>query len=374
MDNNSKIYVAGHRGLVGSALLRRLDAKGYSNIVFRTHSELDLEDPLHVRDFFTAENPEFVFHAAGKVGGILANNTYPVDFLLRNIKIQINVIEAAWRYGVKGFLSLGSSCIYPKLAPQPMKEQYLLTGALEPTNEPYAIAKIAGIELCESYNRQYGARFLSVMPTNLYGPNDSYDLQNSHVLPAFIRKFHLAKSAARGEWEAIARSEAAYGPMPDDFAANLMAISKFNGRDIPESFAAGAEAAGPPSPAIKLWGTGSPRREFLYSDDLADACVLLMEKLDRLFGGPAPPREFTASNHLINIGYGQDATIRTLAEQVAAIVGFDGPLDWDATKPDGTPRKLLDSQKINGIGWLPSTPLGQGIRLAYADYLSKITD
>jgi GDP-L-fucose synthase len=374
MDNNSKIYVAGHRGLVGSALLRRLDAKGYSNIVFRTHSEIDLEDPLHVRDFFTAENPEFVFHAAGKVGGILANNTYPVDFLLRNIKIQINVIEAAWRYGVKGFLSLGSSCIYPKLAPQPMKEQYLLTGSLEPTNEPYAIAKIAGIELCESYNRQYGARFLSVMPTNLYGPNDSYDLQNSHVLPAFIRKFHLAKSAARGEWEAIARSEAAYGPMPDDFAANLMAISKFNGRDIPESFAVGAEAAGPPNPAIKLWGTGSPRREFLYSDDLADACVLLMEKLDRLFGGPAPPREFTASNHLINIGYGEDATIRALAEQVAAIVGFDGPLDWDATKPDGTPRKLLDSQKINGIGWLPSTPLGQGIRLAYADYLSKITD
>jgi len=254
-----------------------------------------------------------------------------------------------------------------------MKEQYLLTGSLEPTNEPYAIAKIAGIELCEAYNRQYGARFLSVMPTNLYGLNDTYDLQNSHVLPAFIRKFHLAKSAARGEWEAVARSEAAYGPIPDDYAANLMAISKFNGHGIPESFATRAEGAGPPTPAIKLWGTGSPRREFLYSNDLADACILLMQKLDRLFGDPAP-REFTASNHLINIGYGEDTTIRALAEQIAAIVGFDGPLDWDATKPDGTPRKLLDSQKINSIGWLPSTPLGQGVRLAYADYLSKITD
>ncbi len=373
MDKDSKIYVAGHRGLVGSALLRRLEAKGYSNIVFRTHSDLDLEDPLQVRNFFAAENPEFVVHAAGKVGGIFANSTYPVDFLLRNIRMLTNVIEAAWRYGVKGFLCLGSSCIYPKLAPQPMKEQYLLSGSLETTNEPYAIAKIVGIELCEAYNRQYGARFLSVMPTNLYGPNDTYDLQNSHVLPAFIRKFHLAKSAARGEWEAIARSEAAYGPIPDDFAANLMAISKFNGHDIPESFGRRTEGAVPPTPAIKLWGTGSARREFLYSDDLADACVLLMQKLDRLFEGPAP-REFTASNHLINIGYGEDTTIRELAEQIAAIVGFEGSLDWDATKPDGTPRKLLDSQKIYGIGWLPSTPLEQGVRLAYADYLSKITD
>ena len=205
MVANPKIYVAGHRGLVGSALLRRLYAKGYSNILLRTHCELDLEDPTQVRDFFAAGNPEFVFLAAAKVGGILANSTYPVDFLLRNIKIQTNVIEAAWRYGVKGVLFLGSACIFPKLAPQPMKEEYLLTGSLEPTNEPYAIAKIAGIELCEAYNRQYGARFLSVMPTNLYGPNDNYDLQDSHVIPAFIRKFHLAKSAAHGGWEAIAR-------------------------------------------------------------------------------------------------------------------------------------------------------------------------
>ena len=252
-----------------------------------------------------------------------------------------------------------------------MREEYLLTGSLEPTNEPYAIAKIAGIELCEAYNRQYGTRFLSGMPTNLYGPNDSYDLQNSHVLPAFIRKFHLAKSAAHGDWDAIARNEAAHGPIPGDFAANLMAISKFNGHDIPESFSTGAENVGP-NPAIKLWGTGSPRREFLYSDDLADACVLLMEKLDQLFAKPAP-REFTASNHLINIGYGEETTIRALAEEVAGIVGFDGPLDWDATRPDGSPRKLLDSKKINSIGWTPSTPLDQGIRLAYADYLSKIT-
>ena len=371
MVNNSKIYVAGHGGLVGSALLRRLHAKGYSNIIFRKHSELDLEDSLQVRDFFAVENPEFVFLAAAKVGGILANSTYPVDFLLRNIKIQTNIIEAAWQYGVKGVLFLGSSCIYPKLAPQPMREEYLLTGSLEPTNEPYAIAKIAGIELCEAYNRQYGTRFLSGMPTNLYGPNDSYDLQNSHVLPAFIRKFHLAKSAAHGDWDAIARNEAAHGPIPGDFAANLVAISKFNGHDIPERFSTGAENVGP-NPAIKLWGTGSPRREFLYSDDLADACVLLMEKLDQLFAKPAP-REFTASNHLINIGYGEETTIRTLAEEVAGIVGFDGPLDWDATRPDGSPRKLLDSKKINSIGWTPSTPLNQGIRLAYADYLSKIT-
>jgi GDP-L-fucose synthase len=369
MDNNTKIYVAGHRGLVGSALLRRLDAKGYSNIMFRTHSELDLEDSQKVRGLFAAEKPEFVFLAAGKVGGILANSTYPVDFLLQNIKIQTNVIETAWRYGVKRFLFLGSSCIYPKLAPQPMKEEYLLTGSLEPTNEPYAIAKIAGIELCEAYNGQYGTRFLSVMPTNLYGPNDSYDLQNSHVLAAFIRKFHLAKSAARGDWETIARNAAAYGPIPDDFTANLMAISKFNGHDVAESFATGAEGIGP-SPAIKLWGTGAPRREFLYSDDLADACVLLMEKLDQVFGEPAR-REFTASNHIINIGYGEDTTIRALAEEVAGIVEFDGPIDWDATKPDGTPRKLLDSEKINRIGWTPSTPLDAGIRLAYADYLSR---
>jgi GDP-L-fucose synthase len=198
MDNNSKIYVAGHRGLVGSALLRRLDAKGYSNIVFRTHSELDLEDSLQVRDFFAVEKPEFVFLAAAKVGGIHANSTYPVDFLLSNLNVQNNVIEASWRHGAKGLLFLGSSCIYPRLAPQPLKEEYLLTGPLEPTNQPYAVAKIAGIQLCEAYNRQYGARFLSVMPTNLYGPNDTYDLQNSHVLPAFIRKFHLAKSAAPG--------------------------------------------------------------------------------------------------------------------------------------------------------------------------------
>jgi GDP-L-fucose synthase len=372
MDDNPKIYVAGHRGLVGSALLRRLYAKGYSNILLRSHSELDLEDPTQVRDFFATENPEFVFLAAAKVGGILANSTYPVDFLLRNIKIQTNVIETAWRCGVKGLLFLGSACIYPKLAPQPMQEEYLLTGSLEPTNEPYAIAKIAGIELCEACNRQYGARFLSVMPTNLYGPNDNYDLLDSHVIPAFVRKFHLAKSAAHGEWDAIDRDEAAYGPIPGDFAANLIAISKFNGHLIPESFVTGTDGIGP-SPAIKLWGTGSPRREFLYSDNLADACVLLMEKLDRLFEKPAPG-EFTAWDHLVNIGYGEDTTIRALAEEVAGIVGFDGPLDWDATKPDGAPRKFLDSKRINRIGWTPSTPLNQGIRLVYADYLSKITN
>ncbi|MGA2400181.1 MAG: GDP-L-fucose synthase [Syntrophobacteraceae bacterium] len=371
MDIISRIYVAGHQGLVGSALTRRLGISGHSNIIVRTHSELDLEDSLLVSDFFAAQRPEYVFLAAAKVGGILANSTYPVEFLLRNIKIQINVIEAAWRHGTKGLLFLGSSCIYPKLAPQPLREEYLLTGPLEPTNEAYAIAKIAGIELCAAYNRQYGAHFLSVMPTNLYGPNDSYDLENSHVLPAFIRKFHLAKSAAAGDWEAITRNEAVYGRIPADFAANLAAISSFHSHTVPESFmprGGGIEAG----PAVKLWGTGSPRREFLYADDLADACVFLMGKLEQLFDNSVS--HFTGSEHLINIGCGDDITIRELAGEVARIAGFDGPIQWDASKPDGTPRKLLDVGKINRIGWKHSIGLDQGIRLAYADYLSKITN
>ena len=370
MNIKSRIYIAGHRGLVGSALTRRLQAEGFSNLITRTHAELDLTNPQEVEAFFAQERPEFVFLAAAKVGGIHANSTYPVDFLLSNLNIQNNVITASRRHGVTGLLFLGSSCIYPRLAPQPLKEEYLLTGPLEPTNEPYAVAKIAGIELCEAYNRQYGTRFLSVMPTNLYGLKDSYDLQNSHVLPALIRKFNLAGNAARGDWDFILRDEAVYGTIPDDYAANLTAISRFHGHDVPESFASRTEGTDA-NPAIKLWGTGSPRREFLYSDDLAAACVLLMKKLDQVFEKPAS-REFTASDHLINIGYGEDTTIRELAEEVARTVGFDGPLDWDATKPDGTPQKLLDSAKINRIGWTPSISLDQGIRSACADYLSRI--
>jgi len=353
MNTTSRIYIAGHRGLVGSALTRCLQAEGFTNLITRTHAELDLEHPQQVEAFFAGERPEYVFLAAAKVGGIHANSTYPVDFLLSNLKVQINVIEASWRHGVKGLLFLGSSCIYPRMAPQPINEEYLLTGPLEPTNEPYAVAKIAGIELCEAYNRQYGTRFLSVMPTNLYGPNDSYDLQNSHVLPALIRKFHLAKLALRGDVEAIEADESIFGPVPEPLRSKLLETA----------------SRGFPSP-VSLWGTGSARREFLYSDDLAVACVLLMEKLNQVFDKP-PTRQFTASNHLINIGYGEDTTIRELAEEVARIVGFDGPLDWDAAKPDGTPRKLLDSEKINRIGWTPSTTLDQGIRLAYADYLFR---
>lgn len=369
MNTESRIYVAGHRGLVGSAITRCLQSKGFSNLITRTHAELDLGDTQLVDAFFAEAQPEYVFLAAAKVGGIFANSTYPVDFLLANLKIQNNIIEASWRNRVKGLLFLGSSCIYPRLALQPLHEEYLLTGPREPTNEPYAIAKIAGIELCEAYNRQYGTRFLSVMPTNLYGPNDSYHLQNSHVLPAFIRKFHLAKSAARGDWALILRDEDIFGIIPGDFAANLVAISKFQGHPVPEKFESAARdiQAGP---EIKLWGTGSPKREFLYSDDLANACVHLMENMDRVFDQNTH-REFTAFDHLINIGSGREIKIRELAALVAEIVGFDGPILWDSSKPDGTPRKLLDIEKISRMPWKPDVGLAEGIRLAYADYLSK---
>lgn len=370
MNTESRIFVAGHRGLVGSALRRRLQSGGFDKLIIRTHAELDLEDPQAVEALFAAERPEFVFLAAAKVGGIHANSIYPVNFLLSNLKIQNNIIEASWRHRAKGLLFLGSSCIYPRLARQPLREEYLLSGALEPTNEPYAIAKIAGIELCESFNRQYGTRFLSVMPTNLYGPNDSYHLQNSHVLPAMIRKFHLAKNASQGNWEGILLDEAVFGPIPDDFAANLAAISKFHGHSIPEPFESkfrNIEAGS----SITLWGTGAPRREFLYSDDLADACVLLMERLDLVFEEPYQ-RGFTASEHLVNIGCGEDVTISDLASQVAGIVGFDGSINWDSSKPDGTPRKLLDVGRINRIGWKATIGLARGIRLAYADYLSRL--
>ena len=316
MEKSAKIYVAGHRGLAGSALVRRLRAAGFDNLVLRTHAELELTDATAVRRFFETERPQHAVLAAAKVGGIVANDTYPAEFIRENLAIQTNVIHEAWRAGVRRLLFLGSSCIYPRDCPQPMKEKYLLTGPLEPTNRPYALAKIAGIEMCSAYNRQYGTQYLAVMPTNLYGPGDNYDLQISHVLPALIRKAHEAKH--RGD------------------------------------------------EALVVWGSGRPRREFLYSDDMADACVTLLTLDDAKFGAAMstyPP--------LINIGCGSDLTIQELAAIVARIVGFKGVLKFDTSKPDGTPRKLLDVSRMTTLGWMPRIGMEEGIALAYRAYLEQ---
>jgi len=304
VEKGAKVYVAGHQGLVGSAILRKLISEGYSNIVTRSFQELDLRDQTAVNEFFKKEQPEYVFLAAAKVGGILANNTYPVDFLRDNLLIQTNVIDAAYRYGSRKLLFLGSSCIYPKFAPQPIKEEYLLTGELEPTNEPYAIAKIAGIKLCQAYNRQYQTNFISVMPTNLYGPGDNFDLETSHVIPALIRKFHE---------------------------------SKIKGKD-----------------QVVVWGSGKPFREFLHVDDLADACLFLMSNYN--------------SSEIINIGTGKDLSIAELAYLIKDIVGYDGNIIFDTSKPDGTPRKLLDVSKLFNMGWKPRITLEEGIRSTYSWY------
>ena len=307
MNLDAKIYVAGHRGLVGSAIVRNLEAKGYKNIIYRTHKELDLTNQEAVRIFFKEEKPEYVFLAAAKVGGIHANNTYPADFIYENLMIQNNVIKAAHDFEVKKLLFLGSTCIYPKMAPQPIKEEYLLTGSLEETNEAYAVAKIAGLEMCKFFKRQYGDNFISCMPTNLYGPNDNFDLKNSHVLPALIRKFHEAK---------VNNSE-----------------------------------------AVEVWGTGTPLREFLYVDDMADACVFLMENYD-------------GEQH-VNIGTGEEVSIRELAETVKEVVGFDGELVFNTEMPDGTPRKLTTVDKLHGLGWKHKVSLDKGIRLAYNWFLEN---
>ena len=311
MKSAEKIFVAGHRGLVGSAICRGLQSQGYENLLLKSRVEVDLTDKASVSEFFERERPDYVFLAAAKVGGIVANDTYPADFIRENLEIQTNVIDAAYRSGVKRLLFLGSSCIYPKLCPQPIKEEYLLTGQLEPTNRAYALAKIAGIEMCWSYNRQYGTRFLAAMPTNLYGPNDNFDLKNSHVLPALIRKTAEAKASGQK--------------------------------------------------SITVWGTGTPRRELLYSDDLAQASIFLMNMPDvefaRLMSADEPP--------LINIGTGEDITIRGLAELVCKVVGFDGELIFDTSRPDGTPRKLLDVSRINSLGWKAQTGLDEGIRRVY---------
>ena len=309
MEKDLKIYVAGHRGMVGSAIVRKLTSLGYTNLLTRTSSELDLRNQQKVADFFEVEKPEYVFLAAAKVGGIVANNTYRADFLYENLAIQNNIIHASYVNKAKKLMFLGSSCIYPKLAPQPLKESYLLSGYLEPTNEPYAIAKIAGIKMCEAYRAQYGCNFISVMPTNLYGTNDNYDLVNSHVLPAMIRKFHEAKEKGASE--------------------------------------------------MTLWGTGSPMREFLHADDLAEACLFLMENYNE--------------SELVNIGTGEDVMIKNLAALVKQIIGFQGEIVWDSSKPDGTPRKLMDVSKLHGLGWHHKIALEDGIKLAYQDFL-KLTD
>lgn len=307
MEKNAKIYIAGHRGMVGSAIYRKLVKEGFSNLITRTSAELDLRNQQAVTDFFNTEKPDYVFLAAAKVGGIVANNTYRADFLYENLAIQNNVIHQAYENGVKKLMFLGSSCIYPKLAPQPLKEEYLLTGLLEETNEPYAIAKIAGIKMCDAYRAQYDCNFISVMPTNLYGYNDNYHPQNSHVMPALIRKFHEAKINA--------------------------------------------------APEVIVWGSGSPMREFLFADDLANACYFLMENYNE--------------PNLLNIGTGEDLTIKDLALLIKKVVGFEGELTFDSSKPDGTPRKLMDVSKLHQLGWKHQVELEEGVKLAYQDFLSK---
>jgi GDP-L-fucose synthase len=371
-----RIFIAGHRGMVGSALYRHLTSAGYRHLIVRKRSELDLLDQHAVRRFFADAKIDAVFLAAAKVGGIYANNIYPAEFIYQNLMIEANVIHSAFRSGVRRLLFLGSSCIYPKHARQPIKEAALLTGRLEATNEPYAIAKIAGIKLCESYNRQYGTDFRAVMPTNLYGPNDNFDLQSSHVLPALIRKFHLAKLASEGDWEGMARDESVFGPIPEDIRRGLNQPGSNTDKDI-------ADAGN----AIRLWGSGRPRREFLHVDDLASACCMVMGlNQDRYRAvtqckaegeDPVPaavdtnPDAATVNVSHINVGVGSDVTILELAETVKTIVGYSGEVQWDRSKPDGTPRKLLDVSLLESIGWNPQIPLKDGIRATYRWYLDR---
>ena len=348
MNKSSKIYIAGHRGLVGSALLENLQKKGYNNIVTKTHKELDLVNQNEVADFFASEKPEFVFLAAAKVGGIIANNTYRADFIYANMMIQNNVIHQSYKHGVKKLLFLGSTCIYPKNAPQPMKEEYLLTDTLEYTNEPYAIAKIAGIKMCESYNLQYGTNFISVMPTNLYGPNDNFDLEKSHVLPALIRKIHLAKLLSQNKNEEV---------LKDLGLSNFEdAKTYLSGFGVSES-------------GVEIWGSGKPKREFLWSKDMADACVFIMENRD--FSDTFSEEKKEIRNTHINIGTGEDISIKELAETVKTIIGFKGNLSYNIDKPDGTLRKLTDVSKLNDLGWKHTMDLENGIKEMYEWYRNK---
>ncbi len=351
------IYVCGHRGMVGSAIVRKLREKGCLNILTRTHGELDLTNQKAVHDFFTKHQIDRVILAAAKVGGIHANNTYPAEFIYQNIMIQANVIHAAWQAGVKHLLFLGSSCIYPKLAPQPMQESHLLTGPLEPTNESYAIAKIAGIKMCEAYNRQYGTFYRSVMPTNLYGPGDNYHLENSHVIPAMIRKYHLAKLALSMDEEGIGIDIASYGEIPTDIRD---AIGLNDDNTLQKSV----------TPKVILWGSGTPRREFLYVDDMARASLYVME-LSQDYFTTTDPDHYKPS--FVNVGIGVDQTIRETASLVSQVVGFPGETIFDSTRLDGTPRKLLNTSAITKMGWKPQLSLQQGLKKAYAAYLAGLT-
>ena len=361
LSPDSRIYIAGHRGMVGSAIIKKLLANGHSpeSLVLRTHKELDLTNQQAVRDFFQHQKIDYVVLAAAKVGGIHANNTYPAEFIYNNLIIQANVIHEAYKSGVEQLLFLGSSCIYPKFAPQPMKEEYLLTNELEPTNEPYAIAKIAGIKMCESYNRQYGTSYRSVMPTNLYGPSDNYHLENSHVIPAMIRKFHLAKLAMATDIEGIKKDEATYGPIPAD-------IKKAIGLNAQSSTLSTQSS----NPRVVLWGTGNAHREFLHVDDMAAACVYVMG-LDQSQLTPhlAPSTQQSSSKtSFLNIGTGTDQTIAETANLIQKIIGFKGEVIYDTSKPDGTPKKLLDTTRINKLGWQPRYNLEQGLHDAYECY------
>ena len=357
MNKNAKIYVAGHKGLVGSAIWKNLSQKGYTNLIGRTSAELDLRDAQAVSQFFKDEKPDYVFLAAAKVGGIMANNTYRADFIYENLMIQNNVIHSAYENKVKKLLFLGSTCIYPKEAPQPMKEDCLLTSPLEYTNEPYAIAKIAGIKLCESYNLQYGTNYIAVMPTNLYGPNDNFHLENSHVLPAMVRKIHLTNALLKNDWEAV------------KIDLNKRPVEGVTGESSKESIQTILAKYGITDKKVTLWGTGTPLREFLWSEDMADACVFLMERINFKDTYPADAKE--VRNTHINIGTGKELSIKELAYMIKEIIGYQGKILFDSSKPDGTMRKLTDPSKLHQLGWQHAIELQEGIKLMYEYYLQN---
>ena len=355
MEKNAKIYIAGHRGLVGSAIWKSLQDKGYTNLIGRTHKELDLQDGMAVRKFFDEEQPEYVFLAAAFVGGIMANSIYRADFIYKNLQIQQNIIGESFRHNVKKLLFLGSTCIYPRDAEQPMKEDVLLTSPLEYTNEPYAIAKIAGLKMCESFNLQYGTNYIAVMPTNLYGPNDNFDLERSHVLPAMIRKIHLAHCLKEGNWEAVRKD------------MNQRPVEGVNGDSSKEDILAILKKYGISETEVTLWGTGTPLREFLWSEEMADASVFVMEHVD--FKDTYKEGSKDIRNCHINIGTGKEITIRQLAERIVETVGYQGKLTFDSSKPDGTMRKLTDPSKLHALGWHHKIEIEEGVQRMYEWYL-----
>ena len=357
LDKNAKIYVAGHRGLVGSAIWKNLQDKGYTNLIGKTHKELDLLDAVSVRKFFDEEQPEYVFLAAAFVGGIMANSIYRADFIYKNLQIQQNVIGESFRHNVKKLLFLGSTCIYPRDAEQPMKEEVLLTSPLEYTNEPYAIAKIAGLKMCESFNLQYGTNYIAVMPTNLYGPNDNFDLERSHVLPAMIRKIHLAHCLKQGDWDAICKD------------LNQRPVEGIDGNSSKEDILAILAKYGISNSEVKLWGTGTPLREFLWSEEMADASVFVMEHVD--FKDTYKQGDKDIRNCHINIGTGKEISIRELAELIVSTVSYQGQLTFDSTKPDGTMRKLTDPSKLHALGWHHKVEIEEGVQRMYNWYLGR---